>query len=381
MSPPDLALAGAAADGRTGAGPAIEATATTRPPRVLYAPVAGGEGSGERVRCEAVAAAVARHAPGAVQALAGPVAPGLAELDWLRLPASPTRAPAQLAEAIDRFRPDWLVFDSNARTAVLRHARRQGIGTVFIASRPRAVRRALSLQRPGRFDEVWLVEALPPVGMAALLRQLRRALSGRSRVTRWSSLHLAPDPGAAARRLASLGLAPGEFLLSCPGGGGYRRDGLASGEWLAQAAALAGARLGLPVLALAAPAAPAGTHRLDRVEQPELLALAGLARAALVGGGSLLVQAVTEGVPCVAVPWQAEQQQRVLRMARQDLACAAGASLEATAACLQRLAADPALRLRRQRAIAMAGLGNGLPEAATMLARLPALHRDADGRR
>lgn len=379
MSPPDLALAEAAAAGRTGTGPTAATAATTRPPRVLYAPVAGGEGSGERMRCEAVAAAVARLAPGAVQALAGPVAPGLAALDWLRLPASPTWAPGQLAQALDRFRPDWLVFDSNARTAVLRHARRQGIGTVFIASRPRAMRRALSLPRPGRFDEVWLVEALPPVGLAALLRQLRRALAGRTRVTRWSSLHRAPDPAAAARRLASLGLTPGEFLLSCPGGGGYRRDGLASGEWLARAAALAGERLGLPVLALAAPAAPAGSHRLDRVEQPELLALAGMARAALVGGGSLLVQAVTEGVPCVAVPWQAEQRQRVMRLAGQDLVCLGGASLDATAASLQRLATDPALRHRRQRSIALAGLGNGLPEAAAMLARLPVSRRGAGG--
>lgn len=364
MSPPDLALAAAAA-----------AAATARPPRVLYAPVAGGEGCGERLRCEAIATAVACQAPGAAQALAGPVAPGLAGMDWLRLPTSPTRSPVQLAEAVDRFRPDWLVFDSNARNAVLRHARRQGIGTVFIASRPRAVRRALSLQRPGRFDEVWLVEALAPAGMAALLRQLRQMLAGRTRITRWSSLHRAPDRAAATRRLASLGLAPGGFLLSCPGGGGYRRDGLASGEWLARAATRAGEGLGLPVLALAAPAAPAGTHRLARVEQPELLALAGMARAALVGGGSLLVQAVTEGVPCVAVPWQAEQQHRVMRMARHDLACAGGGSLDDTAARLRRLATDEVLRQRRQRAIAAAGLGNGLPEAAAMLARLPALRR------
>lgn len=365
MSPPDLGLSEDALGQRPAPG------AATRPVRVLYAPVAGGEGCGERLRCEAIAAAVARLAPEAVQALAGPVPPGLPGLAWLPLPASPTRSPRELAQAMTGFAPDWLVFDGNARSMVLRQARRQGIATVFIASRPTAVRRALPLRRPCRFDRVWLVEPLPPRGVERLVLGLRETLAGRQRIQRWASLHRPPDELAARTRLAALGIEPGAFLLSCPGGGGYQRDGLASGDWLARAAARAGERLGLPVLALATGASPAGSHPLGRVAQPELLALARLSRAALLGGGSVLVQAVTEGVLCVAMPWQGEQRARVRRMAARGLACPGGPGIEATAASLQRLAGDPALRRQRARSIAAAGLGNGLHEAAAALATPP----------
>lgn len=371
MNPPEPALAPATGgDLRAGERPRAAAP-PGRPARVLYAPVAGGEGCGERLRCEAIAAAVARLAPDAEQALAGPVRPGLPGLHWLPLPASPTRAPAQLAEALARFRPDWLVFDGNARSLVLRQARLQGTATVFIASRPTAVRRALPLRRPCRFDRVWLVEPVPPAGVDRLLMTVREGLAGARRVQRWSSLHRPPDDEAALARLAGLGIAPGAFLLSCPGGGGYRRDGMPSGAWLALAAARAGQRLGLPVLALAAATAPPGTHLLGRLEQPELLALARLSRAALLGGGSLLVQAITEGVPCVAVPWQAEQRRRIAQLARRGLACAGGDDIDATAGRLQRLAEDPELREQRRRAIASAALDNGLQQAAQALAGLP----------
>ncbi|MBX3726118.1 MAG: hypothetical protein KF823_09390 [Xanthomonadales bacterium] len=371
MTPPDLALSPIAGGDFAASGRPRAAPRPGRPARVLYAPVAGGEGSGERLRSEAIAAAVAQLAPDTEQALAGPIEPGVRGVAWLPLPDSPTRAPAELIQAIARFRPDWLVFDGNVRSAVLGEARRRGLSTVFIASRPSAVRRALPLRRRCRFDRVWLLETAPPEGMARLVMKIRESLAGPHKVRRWASLHRAPDDAAALDRLARLGIAPGAFLLSCPGGGGYRRDGMPSGAWLAQAAARAGARLGLPVLALAAASAPAGTHLLGRLEQPELLALVRLSRAALLGGGSVLVQAITEGALCVAVPWQAEQRRRIERLARRDLACAGIGDIDATAERLQRLAQDPALRAQRTRAIASSALGNGLQEAAAALAALP----------
>jgi UDP:flavonoid glycosyltransferase YjiC (YdhE family) len=132
-------------------------------------------------------------------------------------------------------------------------------------------------------------------------------------------------------------------------------------------------RLAREGAATIAVAAPADTPAIDAGELPnaELMALLAHADAALLGGGSLLVQALALGVPALALPLQSEQAERVSWLADAGAVMAASSSdVPALAADTRRLLADNAARARLTQAAAALGLRNSLPEAVAALAAL-----------
>ena len=335
------------------------------PPRVLFVPVSGSAGSGEVQRCRLLAQALTAGRPGCEAHFllaAGTPDPGF-PTHWL--PASPTRVPGEVAAAIRALRPAVVVFDGNARVESLRAARAAGARSVLVSSRPSARRRGLRGRRMALLDEHWFLGA-----------ELLAAPDWRERWARWRHPRVAvrryatlfAPPAAAAALRARLGLpADAPYAVVCMGGG---RHALADGgdaSGLFAAAATEAARRGLATIAVACDAAPPALAT-PTLPNAELMGLLAGARAALLAGGSLLVQALALGVPTLALPLQGEQAARVRWLAaRGAVRAASAASPAALAEALCALADDDAARAAlRGRARAL-GLRNALDDAVAAL--------------
>jgi hypothetical protein len=340
--------------------------------RLLFIPVSGSHGSGEVQRCRLLAEALQAGWPNAEPHFL--LAEGTPAMPWptTTLPASPTRAVPDVVAAIERLRPAVVVFDGNTRVAALRAARRVGARVVLLSSRPSARDRGFRWRRMALLHEHWLVGAdlLAPGGW-------------RERLARWR------QPGVVVRRFATLFAPPVDagallqrmgvsrpYAVLCPGGGRHLLDGESASQRFGAAATALACR-GLAAVAVAAPAA---APAIDTGELPnaDLMALLAQAEVALLGGGSLLVQALALGTPTVALPLQAEQAARVAWLERAGaVITATTAAPDALAEVLLQLQSDASTRARLRAQTAALGLANGLPAATEALAHLAGLAPEA----
>lgn len=343
---------------------ALHATGTALK-RILFAPVSGAAGSGEVQRCRLLADTLCTQWPAiAPHFLLAEGAPGV---PWpsTSLSASPTRAVPEVISAIRALRPDVVVFDGNTRVKAMDAARAAGARVVLVSSRPSARDRGFRMRRMARLSEHWLVGAELLVHRGWRER-LASSLYRDVVVRRFATLFapLAPVAPVLARLHVTT-----PYVVVCPGGGRHLIDSRSGAQLFGEVAS----RLARDGIATIAVAAPADAPAIDAGELPnaELMALLAHADAALLGGGSLLVQALALGVPALALPLQGEQAERVAWLADADAVMAASSADVATlAAGVRQLLDDAQARTNLQHAAAALGLRNGLPEAVAALAAL-----------
>lgn len=332
---------------------------------ILFVPVSGSAGSGEVQRCRLLADALCAQRPAIAPHFL--LADGAPEVPWpsTLLSASPTRAVPEVVAAIRALRPDVVVFDGNTRVKAMDAARETGARVVLISSRSSARDRGFRMRRMARLSEHWLVGA-ELLAHRGWRERLASSLHRDVVVRRFATLFAQPAPIAPV--LARLGVAA-PYVVVSPGGGRHMIDGR-SGTQLFGEVATQLARDGIATIAVAA---PADTPAIDAGELPnaELMALLAHADAALLGGGSLLVQALALGVPALTLPLQSEQAERVSWLANAGAVIAASSSdVSALTAGVHQLLGDAQVRANLQQATAALGLRNGLPEAVAALATL-----------
>ena len=349
--------------------------------RLLFIPVSGGRGGGELQRSLILARTLRAQAGDAVDIrfVVHRQAPfPHEEFQATPLPGSPTRSEAEVAAAITGFAPHLCLFDSSLRMTALHAARDAGSRTAYLSARPNSRWRGLDPRKRHLLDAHWLLApdrlGAPPPWPERLGRLLLRD----TRFRYFDAVFEPPDDAEAGRLLATHGLATRGYDLVCPGGPGYVVDGMApmalmaaaggardlpdtAAPLLGSAAAASGARL-LPVLAVdpGEHALPAGWTGLPRMPNRTLMGLVRGARLNVINGGGLLVQALTLGAPCLAVPMQEEQAQRIGAFAARNAVLTCAAQRDAVAAAWQAASSDPAgLDALRERARAL-GLRNDL---------------------
>ena len=347
-------------------------------PRVLFVPVSGPGGAGEYFRSLAVARAVERRWPDAAisfvmsreapQAAASPYPVHL-------VPRSPTYETAAVQRILAEVRPDVAIFDSSGRAAQYRRARELGAHTVFVSSRPSTRRKGFGLRRLLTLDQHWIVAPRFLGGGLGVVERLKLAMAPRCEAVFLDVLHEPVDEPAARALQSQLGVSPGRYVLACPGGGGHAVAGREPWQVYLDASRQIATRSGLPVVAVLGPRATAaadeapGIRLLDSVPNGVLMGLVRDARIGVVNGGSLLVQAIALGLPCVAAPISDDQPARIANSARLGLVRPArldAAALAAEAATLAVAGERDALAAR------LAGLGvqNGLDVAVAAIGRL-----------
>jgi glycosyltransferase involved in cell wall biosynthesis len=288
---------------------------------------------------------------------------------------SPTLETAAVRAILEEFHPDVAIFDSSGRVAQYRTARRLGAKVVFVSSRPSSRRKGFRLRRMRSFDQHWIAGPRFLAGDLTRAERAKQRLLGGPETVFLDVLHEPVDEAAASRRLAASGAAPGRYVLVCPGGGGTFGSGPGAVPVFYAAACEIAQQSALPVIAvLGARFSPPGlvperVHVAGTLPNGELMGLLRDARAAVLNGGSLLVQAIAQHTPSVAAPIADDQPARIAACAAAGLARAAALDSSALAdAALALLGDEAALGTLRGHAAEL-DLQSGVDVAVRALSR------------
>lgn len=345
------------------------------PPRVLFVPVSGPHGMGEYARALAIARAAAERWPGLrahfALSRAAPYAAGCPfPSTWFE--RSPTFHPREVAALIAELRPSVVVFDNAGRTAQLQAAHDAGARVVYVSSRVRQRRRGFRLRWMRHLDEHWMAWPEFIAGGLGPLERLKLRALGRPRV-RYLDTLLPPrvDPAPILRRF---GVEPGGFVLVVPGGGTAHKGARSAPE-----IALDGARRialrGHPTVIVGvgpevAGGEAEGLRRSPRIPMDELCELIRAARLVVSNGGDTLLQAISLGRPCVAVPIADDQPRRIAACVREGLAVVAPLEAGAIERAALALLDDAPRRGALEARLARHAMPNGLDTALEALGEL-----------
>ncbi len=279
---------------------------------------------------------------------------------------SPTHHIREVNQLVDRFNPDVVVFDCAGRVAQMRHARRRGSATVFISQHRRKRRRGFKIGRMRACDLHWIVQPDFVDGGLTRLERLKLRMVGGPRVTFLGPIYPRPRPPA-------FPLPEAGYFFCCAGGGSTEVAGRNSAELFAEAASEVAVRGGLTGIMVMGPSYAGsleslpGLRIVPSLDGAELAHVLAGARFAMVGGGDLLGQTASLGVPAVATPIGPDQPARIAAYRRQGT-CLVARPAALAATVREELTADRIAEMRT--AIQSLALGNGMGEALDQLGDL-----------
>jgi glycosyltransferase involved in cell wall biosynthesis len=358
--------------------PTMAMPSDAAPPRVLFAPVTGPGGAGELMRCLIIARALARAEPSAdIRLLVArdAVFREAVEFPVIDLDDSPTRSTSQVIAAIESFRPDVMVFDNAGRTEQLRAARRAGARLVFSSRAPRLRWKAFRIKWMRLLDEHWMVfPAFVTGGVTGFERLKLRAFPDYS-VRRLDTLFTPSDEAPRRAWLAQRGLEPGGYVAFVPGGRGEASRVAEPPELFIAAARefVAGTGQRAVVLTGRKCVTQGDDPRLTllpRVEPDEVQHLLAGAMFVVSNGGTTMVHTLAHRRPLVAVPLASDQDRRIRRAVRLQIAASAAREPGAIAGVAAALLRESARREAMTRRIAELGITNGVAEAVAALRSL-----------
>jgi glycosyltransferase involved in cell wall biosynthesis len=354
---------------------AAVATAGEFVPRVLFAPVSGPGGAGELMRCLIIARELARAEPAAdIRFLVARDGVFREAVDFpiIDLDHSPTRSSPQVLAAIESFRPDVMVFDNSGRTEQLRAAKRSGARVAFSSRAPRLRWKAFRLRWMRLLDEHWMVFPTFVTGGLNWYERLKlRAFPG-YRVRQFDTLFTPSDAEPCRAWLAARGLDSRGYVVFVPGGRGEASRVAEPAELFIEAARAFVAATGQRAVVLTGRKSVPGNDDprltlLPRVEPGEVQYLLAEALFVVSNGGTTMVHTLAHARPIIAIPLASDQDRRIRRAVRLQIAATARRSPEAIAGAAVELLRDPAGRETMIRRIAELGIANGVGEAVAAL--------------
>jgi hypothetical protein len=338
--------------------------------RVLFIPVSGPRGMGEYARSVAIAqAAVQRWPHLQVHFVVSQAAPYAATTPFpvTLLPASPTFHPREVATLINEFRPALVVFDNAGRTSQLKVAHASGARVVYVSSRVRQRRKAFRLRWMRVIDEHWIAYPEFIAGSLGPIESLKLRLLGRPTVRFLDAILPQPDPGVLER----VGAKRGEYVLIVPGGGTAHPGAESAPQIIAKAANGIAARGYQTLMVGVQTDTQIPTLRtLPLMPMKELCELIRGARLVISNGGDTLLQVISSGRPCVAVPIAGDQAHRIDQCVQAGLAVRAELSASAIEATAIALLANEPQRQQLEARLAQRNLHNSMDIALEAIGRL-----------
>lgn len=253
-------------------------------------------------------------------------------------------------------------FDSAGRSRHFLDAFRRRLPVIYVSSRPDIRRKAFDWARLLPQRQHWLLRDIPTEAPA-----LGAALRFRARLR---GVELVDLPTVFEQAAAD---AEGPDVVLVHGGGTRVVDGRPAPELFLEVGRQLSRRLGLRSLVIGPPAAASDprTRCIPWLENAALMGLMATARLNVVGGGSLVGQAIALDSPTLAVSFgRKDQDRRVQRLLEQGvLASAPPRADEMVAAAVSLLESPQAMERQLERRQAF-GVSNGVPRAMAAFARL-----------
>jgi len=347
-------------------------------PRILFSPVSGPGGAGELMRCLIVARELRRAEPSAdIRFLVSRSAVFRDSVDFpiIDCDASPTNSTPQVLAAIDAFRPHVMVFDNSGRTGQLRAARDAGARVVFSSRAPKLRWKAFRLKWMRLLDEHWIVFPDFVTGGLTRLERLKLRWFPGYTVRQLDTLFTPSEPAERRAWLARQGLEPRQYVVFMPGGRAEASRVAEPAELFIAAAGEFVAATGQRTVVLTGRKGveDSGDPRLTllpRIEPGEVQHLIADALMVVSNGGTTLVHSLAHGRPIVSIPLAGDQDRRIRRAVRLQIATTAQRTPQAIAAAAAELLRDPARREAMSQRIAGIGFGDGVGEAVAALRAL-----------
>ena len=376
-----LSSAPAAESGASGFAAAPRLTtpgAGAAPARVLFSPVSGPGGAGELMRCLIIARELAKADPTAdIRFLVNRHAVFRESVNFpiVDCEASPTNSTSQVLATIESFRPDVMVFDNSGRTSQLRAAKRAGARLVFSSRAPKLRWKAFRIKWMRLLDEHWIVFPTFVTGGLSRIEGLKLRFFPHYGVRQFDTLFTPSEPGARNAWLAGLGLEPGAFVVFVPGGRGEAKRVAEPAELFIAAAREFAAVTGQRTVVLTGrkdvtPSDDPNLVLLPRVEPDHVQYLLSEALIVVSNGGSTMIHVLAHGRPIVSIPLAGDQDRRIRRAVRLQIAETAERTPHAIAAVAARLLHEPERRAAMCRRTAELGIANGVGEAVAALLAL-----------
>jgi len=348
------------------------------PSRYLFAPVSGPGGAGELMRSLIIARELACAEPEAdIRFLVNRAAVFREAVNFpiIDCDNSPTNSTRQVLAAIESFRPHVMVFDNSGRTAQLRAAQRAGARLVFSSRAPKLRWKAFRLKWMRLLSEHWIVFPTFVTGGLTWLERQKMGMFPDYTVRRLDTLFTPSEPGARRAWLARHGLASGAYVVFVPGGRSEGQRIAKPAEHFIAAARSFVAATGYRSVVLTgrkSPPADASDNPmlLPRIGPEEVQHLLADASFVVSNGGTTMIHTLAHGRPLVAVPLAGDQDRRIRRAARLEIAVSAPPDAEAIAAAAAALLADAGRREAMPLRIAQLGIANGVGEAVAALRAL-----------
>ncbi len=296
-------------------------------PKILFIPVSSPKGIGEYMRSLAIAQSLREDVgSGNIAFILSEQAPYIEDCPFkvYRCPNSPTKHSNLVNCYIDEFCPAIVVFDASGRATQLRHAKKSGAHTVFIAQHTKKLIKGLGIRRLSCTDQIWFAQpkyALPPLSVWS---KLKLRLHRQTKLEVLGPIFQQPDQKKVIRTLSELNLQKGKFILINSGSGGHKIDGTLAAEVFSQAGNLFSHATGEKVVIVYGPNFPGDLPgnasgedstpncvHIRSLSQTQFTALLSVAKGAILGGGSALFQAISFSTPTVTCAISKDQNERI----------------------------------------------------------------------
>ncbi|MCE9686192.1 hypothetical protein LZP73_08170 [Shewanella sp. AS16] len=310
--------------------------------KFLFIPVSSAEGIGEYMRSMIIADEVKRVWPTAdIKFILSKQAPYAAQCHYPveLLEDTPTKQVKAVNQIMSDFRPDIVLFDASGRKSQLAHAHKMGAKVIFLSQHRRKRNRGMKIGRALVTDCHWVVQPEFVIGPISWLDRLKLKLIKKPEPLNIGPVFTPPDNDTQSRLLAQYQLTRNEFVLFNAGSGGHKINGQLAADIFAKAAQDCFVESGIVSVMVFGPNYPkklpnaAGVIWISQLDNKQFINLLAAAKAAVLGGGDTLLQAITLHKTILAVPISKDQSDRIAACASRLLVMTcAGKSTEIQAA-------------------------------------------------
>lgn len=289
--------------------------------KIMFVPVSSKQGIGEYMRSTILADTIQQNWPEAqIKFVLSKQAPYVesCEYEVLLTDKSPTFHPKTVNEYISEFKPDLVIFDAAGRASNLKHAKKEGAKTVFLAHYDKKIRRALSINRLLYTDQIWVSQPRIAVSPLSWFSTAKLKLFKKEPLRYLGSIYQQPKAEFIQSVLEKYNLERESFLLISAGSGGHKIE---SGELAADAFYQSVKKSSIETKLVQVwganycgediPSSDEVECHISSISNLEFISLLQASKMALISGGDTLLQAIALRIPLLAVPISSDQPARI----------------------------------------------------------------------
>ena len=340
--------------------------------KFLFVPVSSPKGIGEYIRSLSIAQEISHQYPEAkIHFILSEQSSYFADCPFptTLCPTSPTFHSATVKQCIDSFKPDVVLFDAAGRSSLLKHCKTLGLTTIFICPRVKKINKSLTLRRLLYTDQIWVAQPAFMVPDLTWWQQVKLNFMKKSHPIITGPIFSKPNQKTTELLQKRYHLRPKKYIVVNSGGGGHRYNGATVSSIFLEAARLLRSCTEYKIVLVHGTNAveqhnnTLGIIEINQLSPTEFNSLLRGAGAALLAGGSVVLQSLSYKQKVVAAPITDEQKKRISQFENRKLLIKSSLVPEEMAKHLLSL-------LENERSVETTSVENGIDNAMTEIKKI-----------